>query len=151
MQPMDVLHCVRKGLVLASPEQVELLRGCVDLDVVGDRWVPRWALEALTTLFGVGYGAEQIRGLFGEGRERVLGELTALAQSGALLRAVRPRRPYQRAAIDDATHAALSKALESHRENCALCKERQQCLDADLLEEEMQALFPVDRRKQPRA
>jgi hypothetical protein len=151
MQPMDVLHCVRKGFALASPAQVELLRGCVDLDVIHERWVPRWALEAVTTFFGVGYGQEQIKTLFGEGRERVLAELTSLAQSGALLRAVRPRNPYQRSAIDDATHGALTEALEGHRQSCALCTEGQQCLDADLLQEEMQALFPVDRRKQPRA
>lgn len=151
MQPMDVLHCVRKGFVLASPAQVELLRGCVDIDVIYERWVPRWALEAATTLVGVGYGQQQIRTLFGEGRERVLAELTSLTQSGALLRAVRPRNPYQRAAIDDATHAALSEALEGHRQSCALCAGKEQCLDADLLEEEMQAQFPVDRRKQPRA
>jgi len=151
MHPMDVLQCVRKGFALASPAQVELLRGCVDIDVIHERWVPRWALEAATTLVGVGYGLEQIRLLFGEGRERVLAELTSLAQSGALRRAVRPRRPYERAAIDDPTHGALGEALFGHRQTCALCTEGRQCLDADLLEEEMQALFPVDRRKQPRA
>ncbi|HEY2031467.1 MAG TPA: hypothetical protein VGH20_19885 [Myxococcales bacterium] len=148
---MDVLHCIRKGFALASPAQVELLRGCVDIDVIHESWVPRWALEAAMMLVGAGYGEQQIRTLFGEGRERVLAELNSRAQSGALLRAVRPRNPYQRAAIDDATHAALSEAQDGHRRSCALCAEGQQCLDADLLQEEMQAQFPVDRRKQPRA
>lgn len=151
MQPMDVLQCVRKGFALASPAQVELLRGCLDIDVIHERWVPRWALEAATTLVGVGYGPQQIRTLFAEGRERVLGELTSLTHSGALLRAVRPRKPYARSAIDDATYAALSEALENHRQGCVLCAEGRQCLDADVLDEEMQALFPADRRKQPRA
>src|SRR4051812_45491795 len=86
MQPMEVLQCVRKGYALAPAERVAVMRGCVDIDVVDERWVPRWAVEAAVSLENVGYGSEQIHGLFLQGRERVLAELTALTQSGRLSR-----------------------------------------------------------------
>jgi hypothetical protein len=151
MPPMQVLQCVRRGFALATPRTVELVRGCVDIDVVDDHWVPRWALDAATSLENLGYSPGQINGLFVEGRERVLAELTTLAQAGLLPRPVQPRKTWGRDAIDQPTEAALKAALANHRGSCVLCLERLRCLDGSLLEEEMQALFPEDRRKQPRS
>ena len=151
MQPMEVLQCVRNGYAVASPERVALLRGCLDLDVLNDRWIPRWALEATNSLEQVGYGPQQIRGLFAQGRARVFAELTALAQAGKLARPVQPRQTYDRDPIDEPTQKALSGALTEHRQGCALCQSQRQCMDADLLEDELRLLFPPDRRKQPRS
>jgi hypothetical protein len=151
MQPMRILQCVRKGYAIASTERVALVRGCVDLEVLNEHWVPRWALDAASSLEHVGYGPQQIAGLFTQGKTRVLAELTALAQAGKLARAVEPRHTYERSAIDEPTHQALNDALFEHRQGCAVCKAQRQCMDADLLEEEMQLLFPPDRRKQPRS
>jgi hypothetical protein len=147
---MQVLQCVRRGFALASPETVELVRGCVDLDVVDGHWVPRWALDAATSLENLGYSHGQINGLFLEGRGRVLTELSTLTQAGLLPRPIEPRKIWGRAAIDEPTEAALKGAIANHRADCVLCLEGMRCLDGSLLEEEMQAMFPEDRRKQPR-
>jgi hypothetical protein len=151
MLPMQVLQCVRKGFALASSAHVELVRGCVDLDVVEESWVPRWALEAAISLENLGYGPQQIRNLFAQGRERVMAELTTLAQSGKLARPSEPRHAYERTPIDQPTAVALTTALAEHRASCGICREEQQCLDADLLRDEMDALFPEERRRQPRS
>jgi hypothetical protein len=151
MQPMQILHFVRQGYALTSAERVSLVRGCVDLDVVNEHWVPRWALDAAASFEHVNYGPQQIRGLFAQGKARVLAELTALTQAGKLPRPVEPRHTYDRAPIDEPTHEALDGALLEHRRGCPLCEAQRQCMDADLLEEEMQLLFPEDRRKQPRS
>jgi hypothetical protein len=151
MQPMQVLQCVRKGFAVASPALIEVMRGCVDLDVIEESWVPRWALEAAISLENLDYGPQQIRGLFAQGRARVMAELTTLAQSGKIPRPVEPRHAYERTTIDQATGLALTGALADHRTSCDLCLRQDQCLDADLLQEEMDALFPEDRRRQRRS
>jgi len=74
-----------------------------------------------------------------------------LAHSGKLARPVEPRHAYERTSIDQATALALTGALADHRVSCDLCLQQKQCLDADLLQEEMDALFPEDRRRQRRS
>lgn len=150
MLPMQVLQCVRKGFALTSPARIELMRGCVDLDVIEESWVPRWAVEASVSLENLGYGPQQISELFAQGRQRVMAELTALAQTGKIARPVEPRQPYEQTSIDQPTALALTAALADHRVSCPICLAQQQCLDADLLQEEMEALFPQDRRRQRR-
>jgi hypothetical protein len=151
MQPMQVLHCVRKGFALASPARIDVMRACVDLDVVEESWVPRWALEATISLENLGYGPQQLRALFAQGRARVMGELMALAQEGRLPRPLEPRQAYEQTPIDEPTAQALTAALAEHRTSCVICLAQRQCLDGDLLREEMEALFPQERRRQRRS
>ena len=150
MLPMQVLQCVRRGFALASPARVEIMRGCVDLDVIEGSWVPRWAVEASVSLEGLGYGPQQIAALFAQGRKRVMVELTTLAQAGRIPRPTEPRHPYEQTSIDQPTALALTAALADHRASCSICLEQKQCLDSDLLEEEMEALFPQERRRHRR-
>jgi hypothetical protein len=151
MQPMQVLHCVRKGFAITTTARAELMRGCVGLDLVEERWVPRWALEATISLENVGYGPQQIRALFAQGRDRVMAELTELARAGSLARPVEPRHAYERTVIDQPTALALTAALADHQADCPLCRTQKQCLNAGLLQEAMDALFPEERRRQRRS
>jgi hypothetical protein len=151
MQPMQVLQCVRRGLAVTSSARIEVMRGCVDLDVVDENWVPRWALQAAISLEKQGYGPQQVSALFAQGRGRVMAELLGLAKAGKLARPVEPRHAYERTEVDQATALALTTALVDHRALCGLCREEQQCLDRDLLQEELNALFPEDRRRQRRS
>jgi hypothetical protein len=150
MLPMQVLQCVRKGFALTSPARVEVMRGCVDLDVIEESWVPRWAVEASVSLESLGYGPQQVSALFAQGRARVMAELTALAQAGTIPRPLEPRHAYEQTSIDQPTALALTAALADHRASCSICLAQHQCLDSDLLEEEMEALFPQDRRRHRR-
>jgi hypothetical protein len=151
MQPMRVLQFVRLGFALATVEQAGIVSPCRDLQVVDGGWVPRWALEAETALETAGYAPTRIRHLFALGRDRVFFELDALVRTGRRASVLESRLPYQCSAIDRPTQAALVTALRSHRGECSRCRRAEPCLEGDELAEELELLFPHERRKHSRA
>jgi hypothetical protein len=151
MSAMQILRLVRNGYALATSDQVEVIICCPDLQVVEGKWVPRWALEAEVALEDCGLKAEQLRKIFGQGKDCVAGELKAMVRAGKRARLVEPRRPYERSRIDLLTEAALTGALWHHREICALCKSREPCGESEALRDELNLLFPPERRKAKRS
>lgn len=150
MQPRQMLHLVRSGYALATPLDLELLSACPELRVLEERWVPRWALEAKSSLEGAGYTPDQVRQLFAQGSERVQGELHELVKQGKRTRVVEPRLPYAPQVIDLPTELALNRTLRRHTALCNACSADQPCPEGDELREELELLFPRDRRRTPR-
>jgi hypothetical protein len=148
---MQILTLVRNGYALAMPEQVEVVMSCPDLRVMEGKWVPRWALEAQASLEDCGFTAEELREIFCHGRDRVVAELKAMVRVGKRARLVEPRKRYDRSKIDLLTEAALAGALWQHRESCTSCNSAEQCLESEELQEELDLLFPPERRKAKRS
>jgi len=151
MQPMSVLQFVRLGFALASIEQAEVVRTCREVQVVDGSWVPRWALEAEIALEKAGYAPMRVRHLFALGRERVYAELEALVRAGKRASVLESRRAYESGGIDGPTKAALAEALRDHRAACSRCRRAEPCLEGEELAEELELLFPHERRKHARA
>src|ERR1700682_1510739 len=151
MQAMQMLRLVREGYCLATPEQVEVVVSCPNLQIVDGKWVPRWALEAKASLEDCDFTVEQLRKIFGHVRDRVVAEVKAMVRAGKRARVVEPRKRYQRSRIDVLTEAALTGALWQHRESCTSCKSREPCLESEELEEELDLPSPPERRKANRS
>jgi len=151
LQPMEVLHAVRKGYALATPTQLALVRYCRDFLVLSGGWVPRWALEALTLLEEAGCSGGRVRALFALGHDGVRAELAALVKSGKLAHSLEARQPYQRLRIDLPTEMALTAALQQHRKLCPRCAQRRHCPEEDELHDELDLIFPLERRQLRRA
>jgi hypothetical protein len=124
--------------------------GCHDCEVVDGGWIPRWALEAESSLRGAGYTLDRMRSLFSLGRARVLVELGNLVRKGKRATVLESRKPHEPLPIDGPTKTALESALEDHRRECALCRTGAVCFDAQGLGEELELLFPVERRQHSR-
>ena len=150
MGPMQVLELVRHGYALASSEVVGVVEQCLDLDVVGGQWIPRWALEADSSLAAAGCTSALRRNLFAEGRARVYQALTELVRAGKRPQVLESRRAYARTRLDAPTEAALGAALRDHRAGCFRCGEERQCAEAEDLGAAISLLFPPDRRQAPR-
>jgi hypothetical protein len=150
MSEMQILRLVRNGYALATTDQVEVIMSCPDLEVVEGKWVPRWALEAEASLEACGLKGEQLRKIFSQGQDCVVGELKAMVRAGKQARLVEPRKRYERSNMDLLTEAALTGALWHHRETCTSCKSREPCLESEELQDELDLLFPADRRKAKR-
>jgi len=150
MQPMEVLGLVRQGFAVATREQAQLVRSCLEVDVVEDEWVPRWALEAETALAAAGYPPGRLTALFANGRGAVLAELGSLVKSGRRRRVLEPRGRWSPFAFDRRTQARLAGALEQHRAACDACAGAGTCFQAEQLADEIELLFPAERRKRPR-
>ena len=150
MQGMEILKLIRKGYALATPEQVEVVITCPELQVEG-RWVSRWALEAEVSLEDCGLTPDQLRPIFNQGKARVVAELEAMVLSGMRAHVLEPRKRYQPSRIDLLTDAALPGALWQHRERCAPCQRREPCSIGEELQETLDHFFPSERRKTTRA
>jgi hypothetical protein len=146
MHPTEILHLVRKGYALATPAQVAVVRNCPDLEIEGE-WVPRWALEAKASLQGCGCTPEQLRTIFGQGKDRVVAEVEAAVRAGKRAHSRKSRNRYEPSSFDVLTEAALTGALGQHRESCAPCNRREPCSAREELQQELDQLFPADRRK----
>ncbi|TMA24561.1 MAG: hypothetical protein E6J78_20175 [Deltaproteobacteria bacterium] len=146
-----VLRLVRNGYAVANPSQLDPLRDCPDLDIVDEKWVPRWALEAEAAFQESCYTRAQQRAVFSRGQAAVLEELSALVHEGKRPYVFKSRDPWQRHRIDASTETAIRAALQQHRQSCLLCQREQSCAEAAGLQQEMQQLFPRDRRKSKRA
>lgn len=151
MQPKDVLHAVRKGYALATPRQVEMVKPCRDVEMIERAWVPRWALEAEAALERAGYEAARIREIFAQGHEAVLSELTLLVREGKRPRLVESRRRGSLLGIDRRTETALRVALRQHRAACSHCAAGEPCLEAGEINDQLELLFPPERRKKSRS
>ncbi len=147
---MDVLHLVRKGYALATPSQAEMVRPCRDVVMIEGAWMPRWALEAEAALEWAGYEPHRIREIFARGHDAVLSELALLMKDGKRARVLEPRTRWPQVDIDRPTETALRTALQQHRTACSLCAAGESCLDAEQISEELESLFPAERRKNPR-
>ena len=150
MQPKDVLHAVRKGYALATPRQVEMVKPCRDVVTIARAWVPRWALEAEAALERAGYEQQRIRQIFARGHDAVLSEVALLVRDGKRARVFEPRRRGSRLEIDRRTDAALRVALRQHQAACPLCAAGERCVEADEINDQLELLFPPERRKNPR-
>lgn len=150
MQPLEVLGLVRRGYAVATPPQARLVRRCLDVEVVGEEWVPRWALEAEAALEQAGYAAERIAAVFSAGRGAVLAELRALVGAGRRPRIIEPRRPFSPMPFDRLTEAKLSSALRRHAASCRRCLAGDRCEEAGEIAGALALLFPRDRRARPR-
>jgi hypothetical protein len=150
LEPREVLGLVRRGLALARPEQLAVVTSCSELEVVGGAWVPRWALEAEAALTEAGAPPEQAGRLFAQGRARVLAELEERVRAGRLPAVLRPRLAYQPDPIDEPTRSALTLALRQHRAGCDQCRGAEPCLLGAELAEELELLFPSERRQHRR-
>lgn len=148
---MEILTLVRNGYALATPEQVEVVMSCPDLQVLGRNWVPRWALEAQASLEDCGFTAEQLREIFCHGQDRIVAELKSMVRAGRRAHLVDSRKRYERSRIDLLTEAALAGALWQHRESCTSCNSVDSCLESEELQEELDLLFPPERRKAKRS
>ncbi len=147
LQPMEVLHAVRRGYALATPVQLALIRSCRDFEVLSGGWVPRWALEALTLLEEAGCPDGRVRGLFALGHDAVHAELSALVKSGKLSHSLASRQPYQRLRIDLPTEMALTAALQQHRKHCPRCALRRRCPRGGRAARRTRPALPLERRQ----
>ena len=150
MPGSKILHLVRKGYALATPEQVDVVAGCPEVRAEG-KWVPRWALEAEASLEDCGITPDELRRIFGLGKDSVVAELEAMVLSGKRANVLESRDRYRPARIDLLTDAALTGALWQHREACAACKNNEPCSSGADLQDELEQLFPNERRKIQRA
>ncbi len=145
----ELVRLVRRGFAATTAEQAQVMRGCADVEVVGGTWVPRWALEAATALQDAGYSPEKITSVFAAGRSAVLDELQFLVRAGRRARVLEPRRAWSPLPFDQATRTVLIATLQQHRAGCDRCGATP-CADARDLLDELELLFPADRRAQPR-
>lgn len=150
MQSRQIVHLVRSGYALATPDDLDVVGACPGLRLLEERWVPRWTLEAWASLEQAGYSAEQARALFAEGQERVQAELSSLVRQGKRARVVEPRLPYAPQVIDLPTELALNRTLRHHAAGCDACAAGLACAEGDELRDELELLFPPDRRRAPR-
>ena len=150
MQTRQLVHLVRSGYALATPQDLEVMKRCPKLDILEEGWVPRWALEAKASLEGAGCPPEQLREIFSSGHDQIFAALAALVSEGKRARVIEPRIPYARQVIDRPTEVALLRALRHHTASCAACDASAPCLDADELRKELELLFPPDRRRNSR-
>lgn len=150
MLPMRVLQFVRLGFALATGEQADVVSTCRDVQVVDGGWVPRWALEAEVGLEAAGYAPMRIRHLFALGRDRVYAELEALVRAGKRASVLEPRRAYACSSLDRPTKLAVAEALRRHRGECSRCRRAEPCSEGEELAEELELLFPHERRMHSR-
>ena len=150
MQPRQIVELVRKGFAVATAERAQLMRSCLDVEVVDDTWVPRWALEAESALEAAGYGADRIADLFAAGRGAVIAELQALVRTGRRTRVLEPRPAFAPLSFDRSTKSMLFSSLQEHRAACVTCRPGP-CEEARELLDEIELLFPHDRRTHPRS
>jgi len=149
VQPINVLHLVQKGFVIATSAQVRNMSCCVDLEIIDRSWVPRWAMHADAEFAAAGVGPRQRQMLFALGREAVSSKLEALVKPGERRQAAEERNAWSPEGLDLPTHVALVSALWQHRADCSPCRNWRECELAAALEEEI-VLFPRDRRRWPR-
>ena len=145
------LEAVRRGLVLATPEQAALVCDCPDAECSNGPWYPRWTLETAAALAAAGYSPSRIHELFSSGRARVLAELTDLVRAGRRSSVLSSRNPYERNPIDQLTERAMRDSLLAHSARCQRCQRGQGCFPAAQLVEELAVLFPEERRGSPRS
>jgi hypothetical protein len=146
MHPTEILHLVRKGYALATPAQVAVVMNCPDLGIEGE-WVPRWALEAKASLKKCGRTPEQLRRIFGQGKDGVVAELEETVRVGKRAHTWESRNRYEPSSFDALTQAALTGAVSQHREGCAWCDLPEPCSAMVELQEQLDQLFPKNRRK----
>src|SRR5579859_4980422 len=151
MEPMEVLKLVRLGYACATPDQIALVSRCPEAAVIDEVWVPRWALEAQHAFEAAGYSRWRIGLVFAEGHDAVLAELGSLVSAGLRRRILEPRLPWSPLPFDRPTQEALSRALQTHRSVCSRCAADLRCPEAQKIREELDLLFPMERRSHPRA
>ena len=150
MQPLEVLYLVRQGYAAASTAQAGIVAALPEVAVIAGNWVPRWALEVEVALEEAGLSPEERRVVYGQGREAVIGFLEGLVKAGKRRQVLEERNRFARPPFDLRTEAALVSALWQHRSACRACRALRPCLAAARLEEEIDELFPRDRRKRLR-